>query len=138
MGMIEVKKTFSRNELLWFGPLFAIFMGIICWILWRCGVPSTPIALLALAAFILIVFYYLFPAIQRPVYRGWMFSVLPIGWVMSHILLTLIYYLLLTPIGLIMRIVGYDPMQRKLEKNKQTYWIARQEENDPKRYFKQY
>ena len=105
MGMIEVKKTFSRRELLWFGPLFAL---------------------------------YLFPSLQRPLYRGWMFSVMPIGWIVSHLLLSVIYYLLLTPIGLIMKAVGYDPMRRKLEPNQETYWVNRQKSEDPQRYFKQY
>ena len=80
MGMIEVKQTFSRNELLWFGPLFALFTGLICWVLWRCGVPAMPLTLLAVAALVVIFVYYLFPALQRPFYRGWMFSVMPIGW----------------------------------------------------------
>ncbi|MEC8336766.1 MAG: SxtJ family membrane protein, partial [Planctomycetota bacterium] len=126
------------NELLWFGPLFALFTGLICWVLWRCGVPTMPLTLLAIAALIVIIVYYLFPALQRPFYRGWMFSVMPIGWVISHLLLSIIYYLLLTPIGIIMRLVGYDPMKRKLEKKRETYWVARQQVRDPNRYFKQY
>ena len=138
MGMIEVKQTFSRNELLWFGPLFALFTGLICWVLWRCGVPAMPLRLLGIAALIVIVVYYLFPALQRPFYRGWMVSVMPIGWGLSHLLLSIIYYLLLTPIGIIMRLVGYDPMKRKLEKKRETYWVARQQVRDPNRYFKQY
>ena len=138
MGMIEVKQTFSRKELLWFGPLFALFTGLICWVLWRCGVPAMPLTLLAIAALIVIIVYYLFPALQRPFYRGWMFSVMPIGWVISHLLLSIIYYLLLTPIGIIMRLVGYDPMNRTLEKKRETYWVARQQVLDPNRYFKQY
>ena len=138
MGMIEVKQTFSRKELLWFGPLFALFTGLICWVLWRCGVPTMPLTLLAIAALIVIIVYYLFPDLQRPFYRGWMFSVMPIGWVISHLLLSIIYYLLLTPIGIIMRLVGYDPMNRTLEKKRETYWVARQQVRDPNRYFKQY
>ncbi len=138
MGMIEVKKDFSRKELGWFGPLFALFIAIICWILWRSGVSSKLITSLAVATAVLIVVYYLVPRLQRPLYRGWMFSVMPIGWVVSHLLLSLIYYLLFTPIGLIMRAVGYDPMRRKLEKDRETYWVPRQSPSDPKRYFKQY
>ena len=63
---------------------------------------------------------------------------MPIGWVISHLLLSIIYYLLLTPIGIIMRLVGYDPMKRKLEKKRETYWVTRQQVRDPNRYFKQY
>jgi len=138
MGMIEVKKTFSRRELLWFGPLFALFIALIGWVLWRSGVGWNILSILAIATGLLIVVYYLFPSLQRPLYRGWMFSVMPIGWIVSHLLLSAIYYLLLTPIGLIMKAVGYDPMRRKLEPNLETYWVNRQKSEDPQRYFKQY
>jgi len=138
MGMIEVKKNFSRRELGWFGPLFAIFVAIIGFILWRSGVGRDMLTLLAMGAGILIAVYYLVPPLQRPLYRGWMLSVMPIGWIVSHLLLSLIYYLLLTPIGIIMRVVGYDPLQRTLDRQKETYWVRRQQTDDPNRYFKQY
>ena len=138
MGMIEVKKTFSRRELLWFGPLFALFIALIGWVLWQSGVGWDILSVLAIAAGLLIVVYYLVPPLQRPLHRGWMFSVMPIGWIVSHLLLSVIYYLLLTPIGLIMKAVGYDPMRRKLEPNRETYWVNRQKSEDPQRYFKQY
>ena len=138
MGMIEVKKTFSRRELLWFGPLFALFIALIGWVLWQSGVGWDILSVLAIAAGLLIVVYYFVPSLQRPLYRGWMFSVMPIGWIISHLLLIAIYYLLLTPIGIIMKVVGYDPMRRKLEPSQKTYWVKRQKSEDPQRYFKQY
>ena len=138
MGMIEVKKTFSRRELLWFGPLFALFIALIGWVLWQSGVGWDILSVLAIAAGLLIVVYYLVPPLQRPLYRGWMFSVMPIGWIISHLLLIAIYYLLFTPIGIIMKVVGYDPMRRKLEPGQRTYWVKRQKPEDPQRYFKQY
>jgi hypothetical protein len=138
MGMIEVKKTFTRKELLWFGPLFAVFIGMLCWILWHSGVSFNVLVFLAIAATVLILIYYLVPRLQRPFYRGWMFSVMPVGWVVSHLLLILIYYLLLTPIGITMRIVGYDPMKRKLDKDRETYWIPHEPVSDRTQYFKQY
>ena len=106
--------------------------------LWQSGVGWNILSVLAIAAGLLIVVYYLVPPLQRPLYRGWMFSVMPIGWIISHLLLSAIYYLLLTPIGLIMKVVGYDPMRRKLEPSQETYWVKRQKSEDPQRYFKQY
>lgn len=137
-GNDRSKKTFSRRELRWFGPLFALFIALIGWMLWESGVGWNVLSVLAIAAGSLIVVYYLVPPLQRPLYRGWMFSVMPIGWIVSHLLLSVIYYLLLTPIGLIMKAVGYDPMRRKLEPNRETYWVNRQKSEDPQRYFKQY
>jgi hypothetical protein len=138
MGMIEVKKDFSRRELLWFGPLFAIFFGIIGWILiQKWAAYQAAYGLWAVTAG-LILLYYSIPPLRRPVYRAWIYAVLPIGWVVSHLLLATIYYFLLTPIGILMRLFGYDPLQRKFDRSRKSYWVARETKRDPASYFKQY
>ena len=40
--------------------------------------------------------------------RGWMYAFLPLGMVMSFLLLAVIYFLVFTPLGLVMRLVGRD------------------------------
>lgn len=71
-------------------------------------------------------------------YTGWMYAALPIGWSISHALLALIYYAVLTPIGLVMRLLGNDPMQRRLDRAATTYWSEHRPPADPKRYFRQF
>ncbi len=71
-------------------------------------------------------------------YRGWMFAALPIGWVISHLILGVVYYLVLSPIGLIMRLTGYDPMSRKLDPAATTYWLPHKQQTDNARYFRQF
>ena len=138
MGMIEVKKDFSRKELLWFGPLFAIFVGIIGWILiQKFALHQVAYWLWAIAG-AFTVLYYLIPRIRRPAYTGWIYAVMPIGWIISHLLLATIYYFLLTPIGILMRLFRYDPMQRKFDRSRKSYWIAREKKRPPASYFKQY
>jgi hypothetical protein len=136
--MIEIKKEFSKTELLWFGPLFALFIGIIATILIRrFGLYQPAWGLGALAA-ILIAVYYLVPSLQKSIFRGWMLAVAPIGFVISHVLLALVFYLFLTPIGWVMRLVGYDPMLRTWDAQATTYWIPRPKAADPEHYFRQF
>lgn len=78
------------------------------------------------------------PAFGRRLYIGWMVAALPVGWTISHFVLGLVYYLVLTPTGLLMRLVGRDPMKRTLEKNAKSYWIERDGRHDPKRAFRQF
>jgi hypothetical protein len=52
------------------------------------------------------------PAI-RPIFVGLILLTYPIGWVVSHVLLGGIFYLLVTPIGLVLRMTGHDPLQLK-------------------------
>ena len=88
MGLIEVKKGFSHKELQWFGPLFALYMAIICVVLWRSGVSTDIILYVAFPSGAVIMVYYLVPRLRRPLYRGWIYSVIPIGWLVSHLLLS--------------------------------------------------
>jgi len=48
-----------------------------------------------------------------------------LGWINTHIILVTLYYLLLTPIGLIMRLFGKDPLNKKIDKTSDSYWIDR-------------
>lgn len=78
------------------------------------------------------------PEAGRQTYVYWMVAVVPIGWTISHLLLAVVYYLVLTPIGLIMRLSGYDPMHRKPDRSMNTYWIEHEAVQSVDRYFRQY
>lgn len=74
----------------------------------------------------------------RPVYLGMCYAALPIGWVVSHVLLAGVYYLVITPIGLVMRLCGRDPMCRGFDAGADSYWVARRATTRTDRYFRQY
>ena len=78
------------------------------------------------------------PAAARWLYVGITVAVYPIGFVVSHILMAILYYGLLTPIGLIMRATGRDPLQRRFERSATTYWQRHPPPRPAERYFKQY
>ena len=56
----------------------------------------------------------------------------------NHVVLGFVYYLAVTPIGLIMRLVGYDPMKRRFDSSAESYWIARKPGRGPSSYFQQF
>ena len=65
------------------------------------------------------------PATLRPVYSVWMYAARILGWINSHLLLGLVFYTLFTLVGMIMRLVGYDPLDRRLEPERRSYWSKR-------------
>lgn len=77
-------------------------------------------------------------AIGRMIYLGLMYLTWPIGWIVSHVILAAIFFLVVTPIGLIMRLFGYDPMGRRIDRDANSYWHARPPARDAASYFKQY
>ena len=73
--------------------------------------------------------------IMKPVHIGWMTLAFILGWVNTRLLLGAFYYLVLTPIGLIMRLAGKDLLGKKIDRSATTYWIKREPEPlDQKRY----
>ena len=61
-----------------------------------------------------------------------------VGWVISHVVMGIIYYLVITPIALIFKLIGRDALQRGIDENAKTYWVEHRTGGDPKRYFKQF
>jgi hypothetical protein len=91
-----------------------------------------------LSALVGVVIYYIVPSLRRPVYVGWMYAVYPIGWTISHVMMIVMFYGVLTPVGLIMRLLGRDPLERAFDRSASTYWIAHDPGSDPERYFRQF
>jgi hypothetical protein len=62
------------------------------------------------------------PRALKYVYIAWMAMAFVFGFVMAHVILTLFFFLVITPIGLIARISGKDFLQLKLDKSGSSYW----------------
>ncbi len=74
----------------------------------------------------------------RPVYVGLTLLGLPIGWVMSHVILALFYFGLLTPLALVFKIIGRDTMCRRPDKSAKTYWTEHRPPSSMRQYFNQF
>ena len=136
--MIDLKTTFSKRELMWFGPLFALFAGMIGGlVMWKFEAPNVAGWIWMISAGVIVI-YYLVPPLRKSLYTGWMLAVFPIGWVVSHVLLAAVFYLLVFPIGLLMRLFKYDALSRRFDRKKKSYWIERERVEDPRKYFRQY
>lgn len=70
-------------------------------------------------------------------YRAWMLAAMPLGWGISHAFMLAVFGLVVTPLGLILRLVRYDPMQRRIEPEAESYWTPRKPPPDAKRYLRQ-
>ncbi|MFA5156202.1 MAG: SxtJ family membrane protein [Candidatus Omnitrophota bacterium] len=83
---------------------------------------SLPAALLAAFFFI---FGQILPKALKPVYVAWMRLALILNWMNTRLLLIIVFYLLITPIAVIMRAFGKDPLDRQIDRAKLSYWIAK-------------
>ena len=65
------------------------------------------------------------PGVLKHVYRGWMKVGHVLGWVNTRILLGAVYYGLVVPMGLVMKLMGKDPMRRALVPGMESYRVTR-------------
>jgi hypothetical protein len=138
MALIQINLKPSGRDLRWFGAIVLLFFGLIgALVLWRSGSMTAAVVLWSIGAALSAVYYGLRP-FQRPMYLGWMFLLFPIGWTISHLILAIVYYLVLTPIGLIMRLFGRDPMERRFRPEAPTYWVEHRPAGELGRYFRQF
>ena len=77
---------------------------------WRGAEPWVVLTLVSIAA-VLSLLSAIAPSLLRPVYRGWMRFGEVLGWINTRIILTLVFFLVVTPIGLLMRLFGRSPME---------------------------
>ncbi len=133
------KKSFiTKKQLITFGIVFSIFLGIIGYINFRKDNEITYHFIwgIAILNFVTTVTY---PEAVKPIYRVALFIAHILGWINTRLLLGLIFYLLFTPISLLMKIFGKDLLDRKIDKNAPTYWNMRERTGfDKDRYLKQF
>jgi hypothetical protein len=138
VALLEVNLRPGERDLRWFGVVVLLFCAVLAAIAWR-GFGSLAVAsVLAAAGVLLSGLYYLVPPLRRLLYVGWMRAVFPIGWVLSHALMGIIYFGVLTPIGLLLKVAGRDPLRLKAAPEATTWWVEKPASDDPDRYFRQF
>lgn len=81
---------------------------------------------------------WLVPQIAKPFYMVWYALAASIGLVMSNLIVALIYLVVVTPVGLLMRLIGRRPLARKPDPSATTYWRDAGPEPEARRYYRQY
>jgi hypothetical protein len=140
MAVIQINTNPTRRQLNLFGVIWLVFFAAVGTVLRLKGHPPVVSTLLWSVAGVVPVIGWLVPAFMRLVYLGMSYLAWPIGFVVSHVILALVYYLIFTPIGLVMRLFGYDPMARRFDPEATTYWQRREPADGvaPARYFRQF
>jgi hypothetical protein len=100
------------------------------------GAPTTGYALCAVA--FIGVIGLVVPGTIRWLFVGATVLAFPIGWVVTHVMLTVMFYLVLTPVGWLFRLGGRDELQLRDDPERKSYWVTRNDSPAPERYLKQF
>jgi hypothetical protein len=129
-------KAKTDAELKKFGITIAsVLVAFAAFLFWK----SKPIApWLLLAGLIFACAAFIVPRALRSVEAGWMWFGERMSRVMTAILMTLTFYLMVTPMAIVAHLVGRDRLGLKLDRAAKTYWIQVEPDGPHSRPFKPY
>jgi len=138
MPLIEIDWNPGRKQLRVFGlsaMAASIVLAGLFVLVWSLAMVWAIVALAAGAAILLCSL--ILPRAARVVYIALSAVGLPIGFVVSFILLAAFYFLLLTPLALLFRLIGRDALHRRFDRSQDSYWLPRKPTASLDRYFHQ-
>ncbi len=120
----EIKNIKSeKSDLRKFGITIGLILMIVSgFLFWK---EKESFQILLTAGAILLILGLTIPVILKPIYWVWMIFATIIGWFMTKLILSLLFYVILTPIGLIPRLIGKQFIGLKWNKKYSTYWNYR-------------
>ena len=137
MQWSDVIKPPSKKVLRQFAGLWlAFFLGFAA-IRWFGGKQGTITQVMAGAAILIGVPGLLMPALIRPIFTGWMIAAFPIGWTVARVVLAIVFFLVVTPIAFVFRLMGRDVLHRR-RAAQVSYWKDKRQPGGPTDYLRQY
>ncbi len=127
----------SEKDTRRFGVIAFIFFGALCGTgIWtNRPIPTYLFGFLSVLGFGFI----LMPSRLRPIHNVWLKIAHFVGLVITALILSLMYYLVITPAALIKRLFGGRPLPTKPDRAASSYWVARSEPAQPReRFLKRY
>lgn len=106
-----------------FGQVFAVVFALVAAFSWWFNGKFWPYWLAGSAVFLILA--YVYPKILGPLNRVWMKFGFLLSIIFSPIMMGIIYYLVVTPIGLLLRLSGKDLLSLKWDRSAKSYWINR-------------
>jgi hypothetical protein len=139
MSLFEIDWNPKSKQLQSFGKIALVASSVISLLLYLLkGVAIQWVMIILAFGFIIFVISMISLKLTKMIYLGMILVTLPIGFVVSFILLAAFYFLLLAPLGFIFRLIGRDPLYRKFDPNVKSYWLSRQPPKGPEQYFHQF
>ena len=118
----------GKKDIRSFGVTFAIIFLMIAGFLYYQEKDSFQLFIYLAGSFSGLGF--ILPILLKPFYMVWMIFATILGWFMTKMILSLFFYIIITPIGLLLKILGKDLLHLKEQENKKSYWNIRNSEDE--------
>lgn len=138
MTWTDIQRNPSPKTLRQFAAIWLVFfLGLAAFQVWCRHRPGWGLALALLATSVGLVGL-VFPRAVRPIFVGWMMLAFPIGWAVSHLMLVLMFFGVITPLAIVLRLRGRDLLCRKPAADRPSFWLPKTTPTDLRRYFRQF
>ncbi len=117
------------------GLCLLFFVGLAGWRAWH-GQPGAWTTTLAVIGFGIGGVGLVRPAVIRWIYTGWMMAAFPIGWTVFRVVLAVMFYGILTPVGAAMRLARRDVLSVR-RRDARSYWTPKPSPETSASYFRQ-
>ncbi len=138
-GLVRINKNPSRHDLRMFAAVwFPLFCGLFGVLVWRkSGSLDAPEIIWSVGAALSLVSFFVLP-LARLLSLALAYATFPIGFVVSHIIVTLVFFLVVTPVGLALRLFGHDALHLQFDRSAKSYWTPRPEPPPAESHFHQF
>ena len=145
--MVEINWQPDERTLRQFGGIALAGFGLLAFLAWNemlvfsVGLGSAkPLVAGGFAALGLLsgLFSLIAPQANKPIFLGLTLLSYPIGFVLSYVIMGFLFYVLITPLGLVFRLIGKDPMNRGFDRQAATYWTDARPRRGKESYFRQF
>jgi hypothetical protein len=146
-GMIDLNLRPDARTLRQFGWIALVGFGLVALLAWRGwlvfaalpeGARDEVALVFAALAGISALFSLVYPKANLPIYLGLTIVAFPIGFVLSYVIMATLFYVIIAPIGFVMRLFGHDPMHRHFDRAAKTYWLDARPQRPTESYFRQF
>jgi hypothetical protein len=139
MFLAEINWHPSRKELRVFAIIALIAAAVVALLLYRFrGLGIRWVAVIISLGVAILLSSFVSLKVTRAIYLGLVLATLPIGLLISFLLLAIFFFGILTPLAVIFRLIGRDSLQRKFDPDTDSYWTTHQQPDNLDRYYNQF
>jgi hypothetical protein len=132
---LRARKKFAVSLIIGF-PIIAIVFSLVTFLVKHSWKPFFLwLGIIGLAVGIIL---WLLPQIAKPFYVVWYFIACCMGIVIGNVLFALFFYLVFTPLGLLLRLRRKKALTKGFDKSRKSYWRDAEKSVDLKRYYRQF
>jgi hypothetical protein len=135
VSLIEINRNPSTRQLRQFGAVCLVALPLVGW-LW--GASGEAIGILAAAGAAVAVLGWIAPRALRPVFLALAFVTAPLGIVVGEAALLVLFFAVFLPIGLVLRTLRGDPLERNVDHKAPSYWKGVESPQDATSYYRQF